>query len=315
MNKFKHTVLVSGVGGPAGINAARLLRAAGGVRIIGADIDPLAAGQSFVDTFLLAPRVADEAVYLAWLQTTIATEAVTVFLPTVHEELPLVVRYRNHLPYTVISDERAVTMGDDKVALYAWMATHMPESMIPWCLLKDWSPDWLVDEVQFMKPRRGRGARGCTTITKADLVHLQATGDGDNTIVMAFMPGTEWTVDAYRAHDGTMVYVVPRERVGLAGGISIKGRTVKHALLEALTTELATALSCYGPICVQWRADAAGVPRLLEINPRLSGGLPITVAAGVNPITAILAEASGETPVGQPWQEVTVVGHFEYITL
>jgi carbamoyl-phosphate synthase large subunit len=65
-------------------------------------------------------------------------------------------------------------------------------------------------------------------------------------------------------------------------------------------------------VCIQLRADASGVPRLIEINPRLSGGLPITVAAGANPIDLILREVSGETLVPVSWNEVTVVGHFEY---
>lgn len=310
----KIIVLVTGVGGPAGINAARLLKGIPDVYVIGCDIDVLAAGQFFVDEFCISPRVSARVEYETWITDVIVKNHVAVFLPTVHEELPVVSSLANSLScLTVVSPADAIALGDDKVALYRYVETRFPEHTIPWCLLTDWTHDWLADEVQFIKPRQGRGGRGCIKVTKSELAALKVRGEQTNDyIVMQYMPGTEWTVDAYRARNGSMTYVVPRERIGLAGGISIKGKTVRHELLMALTTDLCNQIGFFGPVCVQWRANAAGVPHLLEINPRLSGGLPITVAAGVNPVKAILSEYKGDIPTEQRWEEVTIVGYFEY---
>ncbi len=315
MNVPKKIILVTGVGGPAGINTARLLRERSDVHVIGCDIDVLAAGQSFVDEFLICPRVSDVEAYMAWLHTTTAEKNVTLIIPTVHEELPVLSAHQ--LPtdvHVVLSGPFSIEVGSDKTKLYAWADEHLSNNAIPWILAKDWTVDWREDDIQFIKPRAGRGARGCRTIAKAELVREQAFLS-DDLIVMAFMPGTEWTVDAYVSQAGELIYAVPRERIGLAGGISIKGKTVRHPVLESLTKTVAEALQCRGPVCIQWRADNEGTPRLIEINPRLSGGLPITVAAGVNPISLIMAEAAGEQVSPQSFEEVTVVGHFEYIKL
>lgn len=309
-----HTVLVTGVGGPAGINAARLLKAIPGIRVIGCDINELSAGRFFVDEFLIAPRVTDREAYVSWVTKTITDYGVGLCIPTVHEELPIMADLTSSLSCPVlISRPEAIAFGEDKYRLYQWAMTELSDHAIPAGLLSAWTPDWLEDEVQFVKPRQGRGGRGCVKMTKTELQALQAsTATPDQYIVMQFMPGTEWTVDAYQGKDGAMAYVVPRERIGLAGGISIKGRTVRHEALIALSTQVCQAIGFYGPVCLQWRADATGTPRLIEINPRLSGGLPITVAAGVNPIVAVLAEIAGEVAQPQSWEEVTVIGHFEY---
>ncbi len=307
-------VLVTGVGGPAGINAARLLKAIPGIRVIGCDIDELSAGRFFVDEFLLAPRVTDREAYVSWMTKTIAEHQVGLCIPTVHEELPIMADLAPSLPCpALISRPEAIAFGEDKHQLYQWAMRELAPHAIPAVLLSAWTPLWCTDDVQFVKPRQGRGGRGCQKMTKTELQALQAsTTTPDQYIVMEYMPGTEWTVDAYQGKDGAMVYVVPRERIGLAGGISIKGRTVRHEELIKLSTQVCQAIGFYGPVCLQWRADVAGTPRLIEINPRLSGGLPITVAAGVNPIVTELAEMAGGVAQPQSWEEVTVIGHFEY---
>lgn len=310
----KKTILVSGVGGPAGVNAARLLKQEQDVWVIGADIDELSAGRFFVDEFLISPRVSETAAYTTWLTNLVIAKKIDLFIPTVHEELPLVSALKHELLcHTLVSESSAITLGDDKVGLYEWAEEHIPNNTIPYILLSEWSEEWLTDEVQFIKPRRGRGGRGCVRVTKKELHHLKNSEENpENFIVMKFMPRTEWTVDAYCSKSGQMVYTVPRERIGLAGGISIKGKTVRHTELMVLSNEVCLAIGFYGPVCLQWRADSDGTPKLIEINPRLSGGLPISVMGGINPITAVLSELNGEEPALQDWKEVTIVGHFEY---
>ncbi len=310
-NNTSHTILVTGVGGPAGVNTVRLLTAYPDARVIGSDIDSLAAGQSYVDTFLISPRVSDPQ-YTNWLTDVIQREGVTLVIPTVHEELIVLREFVAPTGCNVIlSGPESLRVGNDKQEFYTWVETHFKDNAITWIPVGDWTPDWLVDDVQFIKPTQGRGGRGCRTITKAELVREQAFLPSD-TIVMAYMPGTEWTVDVYVSREGAVIYAVPRERIGLAGGISIKGKTVRHTDIESLASQVALELGCLGPVCIQLRADAAGTPRLIEINPRLSGGLPITVAAGANPIDLILREMAGELLTPISWNEVTVVGHFEY---
>jgi carbamoyl-phosphate synthase large subunit len=182
--------------------------------------------------------------------------------------------------------------------------------------LSEWTPLWESASEFFIKPRVGRGGRGCRVVSRDELIFLKekSTTPADF-VVMEVLPGTEWTVDVYIGKTRQIVYIVVRESLGLAGGISIKGRTVHHKELIQKTKELLTKLEVSGPACIQWKADSAGVPRFVEINPRFSGGLMISVAAGVDPAAAIVADIEKVDLDEQSWNETTVIGYLEYSEL
>lgn len=313
----KIRILLTGVGGPAGIQPSRLLAERDGVYVVGCDIDEYSTGRLFVDEFHLCPKVADPEAYEHWLREVIDTHQIDILIPTVHEELPVLGAFAADLPCeVVISNEAALRIGDDKKHMYEWAEEHIPSYMGKWTTLGDWSQDWLEADEQFIKPRQGRGGRGCKRATKEEIAWLKEhTEDGESMIVMEQLPGTEYTVDTYIAKDGTIIYTMVRERMGLAGGISIKGRTVKNQKVIDATKALFGELSCRGPVFVQWKEDVDGNPKLVEMNPRLSGGLMISIAAGVNPIDNILREHRGETLAPQDWKEVTVLGYLDYKVL
>jgi carbamoyl-phosphate synthase large subunit len=150
-------------------------------------------------------------------------------------------------------------------------------------------------------------------VNHAELNFLQSTDEHpEDIVVMELLPGTEWTVDAYVGPEGQIVYLIPRERSGLAGGISIKGKTVRQEVVIEATKAFMAQLDMRGPVCIQWKADASGQPKFVEINPRLSGGLMISVAGGINPVTAFIEEYQGQTPTEQSWKEVISVGYLDY---
>lgn len=313
-SKTQWRILVTGVGGPAGINIARLLKARSDCTVFGADLDALAAGRPLVDSFHFSPRVTDPAAYQAWLTTFVREQAIDLFIPTVDEELLPLAQFVDTLPcHTVLSPLTTLATAADKLRAYEFVHAVLPALAPTFITLADWQPVWSECETQFLKPRQGRGGRGCRPIERSELAWLQANHpDPSSLIVMEELPGTEWTVDAYVATDGTLVYLVPRERLGLAGGISLKGRTTRHEEVIKATKQLLTELPCKGPVCIQWKQDTAGQPKFVEINPRLSGGLMISVLAGIDPVAAILSESAGEVPAPQTWREETVIGHFEY---
>jgi carbamoyl-phosphate synthase large subunit len=313
----KKMVLVTGVGGPAGINIVRLLRARTDCYVLGADIDTLATGQLFVDEFLISPRVADATAYREWVERTVTERGVQLLVPTVDEELHPLSEFVETLPCeTFLSPRETLAITSDKLHSYEYITSRAPELAPKFISLSKWSREWLPGKRLFLKPRQGRGGRGCRTIERAELGWLQANHkEPESLIVMEELPGTEWTVDAYIAHNGTIVYLVPRERLGLSGGISVKGRTVKQPEITAATKTLLKQLSCKGPVCVQWKQDAAGQPKFVEINPRFSGGLPITAAAGIDPILPMMEELDGKPVSIQDWEERTVIGHLEYHTM
>jgi carbamoyl-phosphate synthase large subunit len=149
-------------------------------------------------------------------------------------------------------------------------------------------------------------------VSKGDLLHFLDTSprSGDY-VVMDRLRGVEWTVDVYVAQDGSFPMIVPRERLGLSGGISLKGKTVKQSAIIEASRMLLRDLPCRGPICIQWMADAKGNPKLVEVNPRLSGGVMITAAAGADPMACLVTELENGFVPPVDWREVTVIRYFD----
>lgn len=313
--KSKTKILLTGVGGPAGINMARLLKERDDVVVIGCDVDETAAGQFFVDEFLIAPFVRNKEEYKEWML--VHAKEVDLVIPTVDEELKELASFVSEIDAEVaLSPKETLEIAGNKLRAYKWMQDNLPEYAPQFISLADWTEGWSEVSELFIKPKFGRGARGCRVVSQTELSFLKKTEENtDDWIVMELLPGTEWTIDGYVAKNGKIVYLTPRERLGLAGGISIKGRTVKNEAVQNAATALLQKLECRGPVCIQFKADTDGNPKFIEINPRLSGGLMITAAAGVDPVSAIFADMNNEEQKSQEWNEVTVVGHFEYKTL
>lgn len=111
--------------------------------------------------------------------------------------------------------------------------------------------------------------------------------------VVAWLPGDEYSVDVLADAGATRAAVV-RLRTRAVGGLAITSRVVDAPDVEAAAREVVAAVGLSYVANVQFRRDANGVPRLLEINPRIPGTIGLTVAAGVNLPLAAIAQALGE---------------------
>jgi carbamoyl-phosphate synthase large subunit len=107
-------------------------------------------------------------------------------------------------------------------------------------------------------------------------------------IVQTRLTGREFTADALVDRNGDLLTVVPRWREETKAGISVKGTTFAS---QAVTDTVARALGAVGltgPANVQGFVAADGGVTVVEINPRFSGGLPLTLAAGADVVAAYL---------------------------
>jgi biotin carboxylase len=94
-------------------------------------------------------------------------------------------------------------------------------------------------------------------------------------LVMPYMPGSECSVDMV-CEDGRVIEYVGRRKQNAHQTFERNSAAVQLALRAA------EHFGCDGIVNVQTRDDADGVPRLLEINPRYSGGIGYTRATGIN---------------------------------
>ncbi|WP_213938477.1 ATP-grasp domain-containing protein [Pseudomonas sp. dw_612] len=94
-------------------------------------------------------------------------------------------------------------------------------------------------------------------------------------LVMPYLPGSECSVDMV-CEAGKPVAFVGRRKQGVHQTFERESASVELAL------KAAAHFKCDGLVNVQTRDDHEGVPHLLEINPRYSGGIGYTRATGVN---------------------------------
>ncbi|KOP51971.1 carboxylate--amine ligase [Pseudomonas coronafaciens pv. porri] len=113
------------------------------------------------------------------------------------------------------------------------------------------------------------------TTFKAYLDAYRQSEDLPAMLLMPYMPGSEVSVDMV-CEGGKAVAFVGRRKVGLNQTFERDSEAVQ------LAVRAAEHFACDGLINVQTRDDADGKPRLLEINPRYSGGIGYTRETGVN---------------------------------
>lgn len=105
---------------------------------------------------------------------------------------------------------------------------------------------------------------------------------------------------------GRMIWAFMHERLHeypLTGGASTLRRSVEaDPRLLAWSHQLLLALQWHGVAMVEWRCSADGDAYLMEINPRLWGSLPLTIASGLNVPQHLMSMAQGQR----------FVGHFGY---
>jgi predicted ATP-grasp superfamily ATP-dependent carboligase len=96
-------------------------------------------------------------------------------------------------------------------------------------------------------------------------------------LVMEYLDGHEFSVDCV-GDNGRLVCAVPRKKPLLAG----QGQLIdmRDDILES-TRQLTTAYGLNGVFNVQFREGQNGLG-LLEINPRMSGGIAMACLAGPN---------------------------------
>ena len=118
---------------------------------------------------------------------------------------------------------------------------------------------------------------------------LAKLGTFRSMLLMEFLDGREYSVDCVGDH-GRLVTAVVRRKSGQAGA----GQRIDQRadILEA-TAQLCAAHGLNGIFNVQFR-ESDGQPRLLEINPRMSGGIGMACVAGPNlPYIALRGFADG----------------------
>jgi carbamoyl-phosphate synthase large subunit len=309
-------VLVTGAGGAAAVAILRDLR--GRYRLAAADINPAAVGLYLVeaDQRWLLPRGDDPAFLDALLQTAVAAGA-DVVVPTVDVESPVVAAGRDRFAERGIAllMESPETLA---VCLDKYRLMQRCEGLVAVPRTVLWGPATTTQDIESLglpyvvKPRSGAGGRGVAVLPDAAAL-ADYPRDG-RWMVQELLPGRECSIDVLARPDGHVVAAVPRTRDLVDSGVAIAGRTLADPELVAYGKAAARAVGATAVMNVQVREDRNGTPKLLEINARFPGTMPLTIAAGVDmPALAVAAALGEQLPDDVPFREVAVVRHWDEV--
>jgi len=249
-------------------------------RVIVTDVNPLSPAVHVADQAYRVPFAHDPD-YLPELLKICETEGVRLAIPTIDDELELFGGARDAFASVGVlaacSSASTAATCNDKYATWRALADHgIPAA-------RTYLPEQLHAQPRyplFIKPRVGRGAIGAHVIrNKKELDFF--TDYVDQPVIQEYLDSPEYTIDVLCDMSGRPLQIVPRERVVIRAGVIDRGRTVKWPALIELAEQTCRALRCAGPINIQCRLRD-GWPAVFEINPRFSGGVPLTIAAGAD---------------------------------
>ena len=112
-------------------------------------------------------------------------------------------------------------------------------------------------------------------------------------ILSEYIGGKEFTIDILSSKEGEVLEIVPRERKKIVGGNSFLGEVNLDPKMISEAKNIAESMKLKGISCVQCR-QREGKNYYFEINPRVSSGLDLTVAAGANTPLLCLKEHMGQ---------------------
>jgi len=248
--------------------------------VIATDVNAYSPAVHVADRAYRVP-MATEPGYIDALLAICEAEGVRLVVPTIDDELPVFGaardRFRRADVFAACSPNATAVACNDKYETCLRLAargipaaqTYLPHEL----------PAPLAFPL-FIKPRVGRGAVGAHVLHgERDLEYYLATVEAP--IVQEYLSGPEFTIDVLCDSRGRPISIVPRERVVIRSGVIDRGRTVESPALMELAERVCDVFLFMGALNIQcrMRGDVAAV---FEINPRFSGGIDLTIAAGAD---------------------------------
>jgi carbamoyl-phosphate synthase large subunit len=126
-----------------------------------------------------------------------------------------------------------------------------------------------------------------------DLLRIFRRGPGwPEMIVMEYLPGAEYTVDAFRG--ATLELALPRLREAVRSGITFRSSSEFRDDVREQSLRLARYLDLRFAFGLQFKVDAHGIPKILECNPRIQGTMVASAFSGANLVWFGVRELLGE---------------------
>lgn len=281
------------------------------IRLIGADMNDDKTMLEMVDAYYPVPR-GDDPNYVDALLEICKKEKVEVILPIMSVELNALAETRDRFESigtkVAVSDIKSLEIANDKLQLFdfmtangipcaEYMAVHSMEEL-----------DKAVKQLGYpekkvcLKATNGSGSRGFRILEASQskfvaFMHQKPTScfatlddvkeilseapEFPEMLVMEYLSGNEYTVDLL-ADNGKVLYNCCRKSMNMENGIMLDGVVEDNKVVKELCATVTEALGLDGNIGFDVKDRADGTPIIMECNPRITAGIPVFAAAGVN---------------------------------
>jgi HAD superfamily hydrolase (TIGR01509 family) len=257
----------------------KALRRRGNGRIFGSDISPLAPGLQVVDHSAIFPH-GDSAEFPVFLSNFCRDHEIDLVIPTIDPDLARLDSMRaafekkNPKCRLLLPCSFTLQYALDKrlsKKLFAELGADVPEFADP---NEDCFP-------LFVKPPRGSSGKGAGVVYDRDTLY-QRLVENPELIVEQVVAGPEYTVDVLLDLSARALCAVSRRRIRVREGEVLQGIVERNKNLERLAMQLAEGFRATGPVTVQFRRPDSERFVAIELNARMAGGLPLTIAAGAD---------------------------------
>ena len=326
------TVMVTASGAPGAPGIIKSLRLNGErkIRIVATDMNPDSYGLFVAEKgYVVPPGTSDE--YITEMLKIAENENIDVILPlSTYELMPLSKnkeKFENIGTKVLVSDPEPLEIANNKGKLYEFLRGEgipvpdavMVESLSEFerSVFKLGYPDVPV----CVKPQIGKGSRGfrilrgdvdrldlflnykpdSTITTFEDMISILENADPfPKLIVMEYLPGKEYSVDLL-VKNGEPLITIPRARNVIKLGISFIGTVERNEEVTEMANRIVKAIGLDYNINMQLKYSADGIPKIIEINPRVSGTIVLCTGAGVNmPYLGVKMALGEEIPQMEP---------------
>ncbi len=235
----------------------------------------------------------DDPAILEHLHETVIDRDIDIIIPFVDRAVGVAARYREAYKdvFVPVGDADSAELMFDKIAAdEAFMRAGIPRPVIAE------SPTGEPVFPLIAKPRHGSASKGIAIVHSTDELRPYLSSRPTHLLQRYIHRRCEYTVDCYVALDGDIKVVSPRRRGEVTGGEVSTSETVEAPEIVALTVDVIKKMNLKGAVTVQFIVDLDSIddsPMIMEINPRLGGGVVTSVHAGADIPRYLLADALG----------------------
>ncbi len=144
----------------------------------------------------------------------------------------------------------------------------------------------------FLKPDMGQGSKG-TSVAHCEMDIRNAFDRDSSLLLQEFLPGDEYTIDCFTDRHGRLQFAAGRSRTRVLNGISVNTVPFCDPEIRRIAEIINQRLTFRGMWFFQLKRNIRNELALMEIAPRVAGGMAMYRNLGVNFALLSLYDAEG----------------------